>query len=59
MFSKKLTTLQHKQNKKYKKLLEKKNKKKIEKKEIKLLLKIKKNNYILTYIWIVVVAQIF
>ena len=41
MFSKKLTTLQHKQNKKYKKFLEKKNKKKIEKKEIKLLLKIK------------------
>jgi len=35
MFSKKLTTLQHKQNKKYKKRLEKKNKKRLENNEKK------------------------
>jgi hypothetical protein len=40
MFSKKLTTLQHKQNKKYKKRLEKKNKKRLENNEKKILIKL-------------------
>lgn len=40
MFSKKLTTLQHKKNKQHKKTLEKQIKKKVEKDEIKLLLKL-------------------
>jgi hypothetical protein len=40
MFSKKLTTFQHKKNKQHKKTLEKQIKKKIEKNEIKLLLKL-------------------
>jgi len=40
MFSKMLTTLQHKQNKKHKKRLEKKNKKRLEKYEKKILIKL-------------------